>query len=64
MSIYITNLAFTGEADVINSSKMSILLASLAAGIVGFAFLKLFGAPTAIDDDADTMDLSGDPAEG
>ena len=62
MSIFITNLAFTGEADVINSSKMSILLASLAAGIVGFAFLKLFGAPTAIDDDADTMDLQEDAA--
>ena len=60
MSIFITNLAFTGEAEVINSSKMSILLASLAAGIVGFAFLKLFGAPTAIDDDADTMDLQSE----
>ena len=63
MSIFITNLAFTGEAEVINSSKMSILLASLAAGIIGFAFLKLFGAPTDADDDADTMDLEGDLAE-
>ncbi len=43
MSIFITNLAFTGEADVINSSKMAILLASLIAGIVGFVWLKIVG---------------------
>jgi Na+:H+ antiporter, NhaA family len=57
MSIFITNLAFTGESELINSSKMAILLSSLAAGICGFAFLKLFGAPTALDDDMDSMDF-------
>lgn len=35
MSIFITNLAYTGEAGVITSSKMAILLASLTAGLVG-----------------------------
>lgn len=45
MSIFITNLAFVGSADVINASKMSILLASLIAGIIGFVWLKLFGQP-------------------
>jgi NhaA family Na+:H+ antiporter len=58
MSIFITNLAFTGEATVINSSKMAILLASLTAGILGFIWLKLFGKPEAFDTDIDTMDFA------
>ena len=57
MSIFITNLAFTGESDVINASKMAILLSSLMAGIIGFLWLKLFGKPTAIDDDMNAMDF-------
>jgi NhaA family Na+:H+ antiporter len=57
MSIFITNLAFVGQADIINASKMAILLASLTSGIAGFAWLKLRGAPTAADTDPDTMDL-------
>lgn len=43
MSIFITNLAFSGESDVINVSKMAILLASLTAGTGGFLYLKLIG---------------------
>jgi NhaA family Na+:H+ antiporter len=57
MSIFITNLAFAGEASVINASKMAILLASLTAGIMGFLWLKLFGKPEASDDDMDAMDF-------
>lgn len=57
MSIFITNLAFTGEAEVINASKMAILLASLTAGIIGFVWLKIFGKPVATDTDMDTMDF-------
>ena len=60
MSIFITNLAFPGEAELINSSKMAILAASLAAGACGLFFLKLFGAPTAEDDDPDSMDYQID----
>lgn len=56
MSIFITNLAFIGNADVINASKMAILLASLTAGIIGFLWLKLLGQPKATDSDTDTMD--------
>ena len=41
MSIFITNLAFPGDAALIDSSKIAILLASLAAGICGFTWLKL-----------------------
>lgn len=57
MSIFITNLAFVGSADVINASKMAILLASLTAGTIGFLWLKLLGKPEAADADTNTMDL-------
>ena len=57
MSIFITNLAFTGNVDVINSSKMAILIASFAAGTAGFIWLRLFGKPNATDDDLDTLDF-------
>jgi Na+:H+ antiporter, NhaA family len=57
MSIFITNLAFVGNADFINGSKIAILLASLTAGVVGFLWLKLFGQPVAGDRDMDTMDF-------
>ncbi len=60
MSIFIANLAFTGNLKEINGSKMAILLASLVAGILGFTWLKLFGQPTREDSDADTMDYEVD----
>lgn len=40
MSIFITNLAFAGEPELVNTSKMAILLASLAAGSLGYAWLR------------------------
>ena len=43
MSIFITNLAFSGNADAINASKMAILVASLTAGTVGFLWFRLSG---------------------
>ena len=58
MSIFIANLAFVGEPDVINASKMAILVASLAAGSIGFLWLKLMGKPEPFDDDVDTMDFT------
>ena len=57
MSIFITNLAFVGNVEIINASKMAILLASLTAGTIGFLWLKLFGKPTESDADMDTMDF-------
>lgn len=60
MSIFITNLAFTAQPEVINASKMAILLASLTAGVIGFTWLKLFGQPRPLDVDMDTMDLEED----
>jgi NhaA family Na+:H+ antiporter len=58
MSIFITNLAFAGNAEVINASKMAILLASLTAGTIGFLWLKLLGQPASSDTDMDTMDFA------
>lgn len=57
MSIFITNLAFTDNAGVINNSKMAILLASFTAGAAGFIWLKLFGQPEESDEDLDAMDF-------
>ncbi|MFM9905750.1 MAG: Na+/H+ antiporter NhaA [Pyrinomonadaceae bacterium] len=56
MSIFITNLAFTGNNEVINAAKMAILLASFTAGAIGFVWLTIFGRPTELDDDPDTTD--------
>ena len=41
MSIFIANLAFSGQADVINESKIAILLASICAGGAGFLWLRM-----------------------
>jgi Na+:H+ antiporter, NhaA family len=49
MSIFITNLAFVGNAEAINASKTAILAASFIAGVVGFLWLQSFGKPTAAD---------------
>lgn len=57
MSIFITNLAFVGEANIINASKIAILLASLTAGTIGFLWLKVFGKPEESDEDMDAMDF-------
>ena len=45
MSIFITNLAFAGNSEIINASKVAILLASVTAGTIGFLWLKLFTKP-------------------
>ena len=45
MSIFIANLAFVGNAETTNASKIAILFASLIAGTIGFLWLKLLGRP-------------------
>jgi NhaA family Na+:H+ antiporter len=45
MSIFITNLAFAGNPEIINVSKIAILLASFTAGTIGFLWLRLLGKP-------------------
>lgn len=46
MSIFITNLAYADNVEIINASKMAILLSSLAAGLLGFLWLKLMSKMT------------------
>jgi NhaA family Na+:H+ antiporter len=41
MSIFIANLAFAGNAEMVNASKVAILAASLAAGTLGFLWLRV-----------------------
>ncbi|MEO8063982.1 MAG: Na+/H+ antiporter NhaA [Pseudomonadota bacterium] len=41
MSIFITNLAFAGSPALVNSSKLAVLVASLAAGAAGLIWLRL-----------------------
>lgn len=57
MSIFITNLAFTGQQNLIDSSKMSIFIASVIAAICGLIWLRFFGQPNLGDTDMDTMDF-------
>jgi len=45
MSIFIANLAFSGQPEVVDASKMAIMLASLTAGGVGYLWLKIFCRP-------------------
>lgn len=40
MSIFITNLAFAGSPEVINASKLAILVASFVAGVGGYLWLR------------------------
>ncbi|HTE15767.1 MAG TPA: Na+/H+ antiporter NhaA [Burkholderiales bacterium] len=42
MSIFIANLAFPGNPDAVNASKLAILLASVTAGTFGFIWLSLW----------------------
>jgi NhaA family Na+:H+ antiporter len=46
MSIFITNLAFPQQEQLINASKMAILAASLGAGLLGFVWLRLISTST------------------
>lgn len=41
MSIFITNLAYSGIAEVVNLSKMAILAGSLSAGVAGWLWLNV-----------------------
>lgn len=47
MSVFITNLAFVGNVETINTSKLAIVLASLTAGVVGSLWLRLCSSANA-----------------
>jgi NhaA family Na+:H+ antiporter len=61
MSIFITNLAFVGQPELVTSSTIAIFLASLTAGVAGYLWLQAFGKPPASDDDVETMDFEQQP---
>jgi len=46
MSIFITNLAFFGNPEVINASKIAISIVSITAGVIGFLWLRALGKVT------------------
>ena len=43
MSIFITNLAFADQPELINASKMAVFAASLVAGVMGLMWLRFCG---------------------
>jgi len=43
MSIFIANLAFVTQPELVNGSKVAILAASVFAGALGFAWLRGVG---------------------
>lgn len=47
MSIFIANLAFP-DTDLVNASKLAIMLASLTAGIAGFIWLRYLTRPATV----------------
>lgn len=47
MSIFITNLAYAGNTQLVISSKIAILLASVTAGAIGFLWLRFVAKPAA-----------------
>ena len=57
MSIFITNLAFAGNSEIINASKIAILISSLISGVIGFLWLKLLGTAVPSDVNIDALDF-------
>jgi len=45
MSIFITNLAFADHEPLVASSKLTVLIASIVAGVLGFLWLRLVPVP-------------------
>lgn len=60
MSIFITNLAFKTSPELINSSKMAILLTSLIAGIAGFIWLMMLSRIIENKENIDSMSYKED----
>jgi NhaA family Na+:H+ antiporter len=60
MSIFITNLAFKSNPELINSSKMAILLTSLIAGIVGYVWLLMASKISENRENLDSMSYEED----
>ncbi len=46
MSIFITNLAFASQPEIVNAAKMAILVASVTAGLLGMLWLSVMAPNT------------------
>lgn len=51
MSIFITVLAFESNPEIVSASKISVLMTSVVAGVIGFMILKLQPMPKAVTDE-------------
>ena len=58
MSIFIASLAFPAAPPLLDSAKLGILVASLVAGLVGWAVLR--GGTSPLSTRADTAESSVD----
>jgi len=63
MSIFITNLAFKGNAELINNSKMAILLTSLLSGLAGYLWLMAVTKVRDAEDEGDAFSYELDDAQ-
>lgn len=62
MSIFITNLAFKGNDQLINNAKMSILLTSLISGVAGYLWLMAIAKVKGEADEGDSFSYEEEDA--
>ena len=62
MSIFIANLAFAGNPELLDSAKLGILVASLVSGVTGYILLRA-ASPGPLVEAADVVDAPGAHAE-
>lgn len=63
MSIFVTELAFPGMEEMLISAKTGILLASALAGILGYAWFRVFTSPQEATEDESNESFSNSSAE-
>ncbi|MCG2462331.1 Na+/H+ antiporter NhaA [Flavobacteriaceae bacterium F89] len=56
MSIFVANLAFTGNPIFVDSSKVGILIGSVVSGIVGYIILRFNGKRSKVQIEEPTLD--------
>jgi NhaA family Na+:H+ antiporter len=59
MSIFITVLAFESSPEVVAASKISVLMTSVIAGLVGFMILKLQPMPKVVEAESQILSQQG-----
>jgi NhaA family Na+:H+ antiporter len=59
MSIFVAHLAFAGNPEAINASKIAILGASLTAGLLGYLWLRLLTSPNMTGRNSEKIVVAG-----